>query len=730
MFRSLRPIRRAALASLAVALLSLPAPAPARPADAPAGPSATIDDFLAHHLDYAPVRQGDAFVAHQAELGGRPRVKKGATYGYKGCRAPESPDVGAERKFWTYSYDLGMNQEITAVLAAKSPHGYLWVQKEYYLPADQAPPRGGFVTTAEAENALQDWESIYKIDTAYFGQEPNAAYPASNLAPGLPTGWRDADCDPHVSILNFPIDTPVAGAPPSPSTSYVAGYYSSEHEYPNGDGEHESPFSNQAEMFFMNSEQLDVGSDQYAGVIAHEFYHMIQFSNDYNEATWINEGMADIAIQVNGFGTTVQSHIDAFESAPDDHLLDWGGGLADYGEAFLFFDYLFTHYGAHENESTEKLEAYSLAEKLTRTAPDSIAGINKLLRTRPKSLTSKLDPYYRKANFTKVFRDYLVANYVDDSELSHGEFGYSGHDVHVASVAEQATPPGTTAPNESSSDVHPYAGDYYEFPASTEGALNVSVADPVAVIPATEGQPSPAGGYFAWSNRADELLTWLQRPADLTKASAPQLEFKYWYQIEEDWDYAYVRVSEDGGKTWDYQTTTDCGGRATNPNGNNRAVVESGGITGDSAGWKDCALDLAAYAGKKVLIRFEYDTDQATTEPGYVVDDVKLSDGSKAIWPATNFEKAKSPFQFGGDGLLKWFRIKPLAKNKPLVQVVRIANSGGVQRQVLSRRRFKKSGDGLALKKPSPVSGDRTIVIFSSTTPIATDPYQYSYQLQ
>jgi hypothetical protein len=692
----------------------------------------TYDDYLVDHLNNPAVERADRFVARQERLGERPASAKATAaepgYGREGCTAPEVPEIGAERDFWVSNYDLGQNEQITAVLAAISPHGYMWVQKEYYVPADQTVPERGFVTKSEAEEGLKDWESIYKIDRTYFGKQPDPDTPAQNLAPGLPADWRDADCDKHISILNFPIDTPVVGVPPTPSTAVVAGYFSSEHEYPNGDGENESPFSNEAEMFFMNSQRLDVGSDLYAGVIAHEFFHMIQFSNDYNEATWVNEGMADVAIAVNGFTDSVQGHIDAFQNAPDDHLLDWGGGLADYGEAFLFFDYLFTHYGQPENPDTDKLEAYGLAKLLTKTPPDGPSGVTKVIKTRSKALLAQVNRYYRTGNFKKVFADYLIANYVDDHELAVGQFGYENRTVHVKSDAERATPPGTTAAESGDSDVHPYAGDYYEFEEGTEGNLMASVEDPVAVIPATEGQPKPAGGYFAWSNRADEMITWLQRGADLRNVEAAQLKFKYWFQIEEDWDYAYVRVSTDGGKTFEFQNTAECGGRSTDPNGNNRAVAETGGITGDSAGWKTCTLDLTKYAGKKVLIRFEYDTDQATTEPGFVVDNVKLKAGTKTIWKTVKFENAKNPFKFGGDGILKWFRIKPLAKNKPLLQIVSITD-GNVRRRILKRKAFSAVEDKFQLTNPARVSGGRSILVVSAVTPIATDPFTYSYSL-
>lgn len=657
-------------------------------------------------------------MARQEKLGTRAAVGE-ADYGRKGCKPETTYEVGDERTFWVSQSQAG-NIEITAVLAAKSDHGYMWVQREFYLPVDGSAPEGGFVTQAEAEKGLVDWEGIYDIDRQYFGKEPNPAYPAKNLAPGLPKDWRDADCDEHVHILNFPIDAPGANQ----SVGYIAGYYSSEHEYPNGDGEHESPFSNEAEMFFMNSAFLDVGDPTYAGVLAHEFYHMIQFSNDYNEETWVNEGMADIAAVVNGFGDIVEGHISAYAEEPDNHLFDWGSDVSDYGQAVLFFDYLFNHYGELDDPDTDEYEAYlALAPLLTRTPADGKQGITQVIRNRPSSLTGDLPNYFRSGGFGKVFKDYLVANFLDNPEAASGQYGYANRDVAVASAGSGAQSP-------DASTVFPYAGEYYDIPGETEGPMTINVEDPVAVIPANEGQPKPDNGFFAWSGRGDELISYLERPADLTERTNPTLVFKYWHQIEADWDYAYVRVSTDGGNTWDMQNTSACGGRNTDPNGNNRAVVESGGITGDSEGWKKCTLDLAAYAGKKVIIRYEYDTDQAVSEPGYVVDNVKLKDGKKAVWRVSKFETKRSSrnWTFGGTGLIKWRRIQPLAKNKPLIQVLRI-DGDTIKRQVLKRKAFEAAESGLTLKNAVTVAGNRTVLIFTSTTPIATTPFTYSYSI-
>jgi len=699
-------------------VVGLAASSGAAPVPVNAANGLSYSDYLTGHLSYPAVEQADRFIARQEKLAERPAAQEApkADYGFAGCTPPPEREVGDTRQFWVSQSQAG-NIQIDAVLAAKSRHGYLWVQREFYAPAPTGAPEGGFVTQAEAEAALEDWERIYTIDRKYFGKEPSPDTPAQNLAPGLPSNWRDADCDKHISILNFPIDAPGANQ----STGYVAGYYSSEHEYPNGDGEHESPFSNETEMFFMNSAFLDVGDDTYAGVLAHEFFHMIQFSNDYNEETWVNEGMADIAAIVNGFGDIVEGHISAYSEQPDNHLFDWGSELADYGQAVLFFDYLFNHYGERDNPDTEDNEAYlAMANLLTKTVPDGAAGVTKVIRARPSSVVSKLPSYYAAAGFKKVFKDYLVANYLDAPDLADGQFGYANRDVKVAAA-------GTGDASAEDATVHPYAGEYYEFAADQEGVIDMTVADPVALIPANEGQPKPANGKFAWSSRADELLTWLERGADLRKAKAPQLKFKHWYQIEEDWDYAYVRVSTDGGKTYDFLTTTECGGRATDPNGNNRAALESGGITGNSEGWQSCTLDLAEYAGKKVLIRYEYETDQAVTEPGYVVDNVKLVDGKRKIWRTKKFERTNNGFTFGGSGLVKWRRLRPLAKNKPFIQLVRLSGNN-VKRKVYTRRAFL-SGDVLKLRNKGTVAGDKTVVIFTSVTPIATYPFAYSYKV-
>ncbi len=132
-----------------------------------------------------------------------------------------------------------------------------------------------------------------------------------------------------------------------------------------------------------------------------------------------------------------------------------------------------------------------------------------------------------------------------------------------------------------------------------------------------------------WSNRGDESDMTLTHEFDLTGVSGPvNMSFSTWYDTETDYDYVFLEASTDG-KTWTILKTplsTD-----KNPSGNSYGWA----YNGQTNGWKDETIDLSAYAGKKVQIRFEYVTDAALNGEGFLVDDFKIP----AINYQTDFEK-------------------------------------------------------------------------------------------
>ncbi|WP_175990778.1 immune inhibitor A domain-containing protein [Bacillus sp. Marseille-Q1617] len=163
----------------------------------------------------------------------------------------------------------------------------------------------------------------------------------------------------------------------------------------------------------------------------------------------------------------------------------------------------------------------------------------------------------------------------------------------------------------------------------------------------------PASGEFEYfSGSADELHNTLSTTVDLTNATDAQFNFKAWYDIETDWDYAYVTVN---GEPIASDITTD-----TNPHGSNLG----NGITGSSNGWIDASFDLSAYAGQEVEVAIEYVTDAAVSNPGFFADDLSvvvdgeevLSDGAEGDAKVTldGFTKSDGIKKSNHYYLLEW----------------------------------------------------------------------------
>jgi len=128
----------------------------------------------------------------------------------------------------------------------------------------------------------------------------------------------------------------------------------------------------------------------------------------------------------------------------------------------------------------------------------------------------------------------------------------------------------------------------------------------------TRSYSAPSSFY---SGSGDGFNRYIQSLTALVVQPGDQVTFQTWYDIETDWDYAYVEVSTDGF------TFTPIEGNITtssDPNGNNRGH----GITGSSGGWTEGLFDLSDYIGESVLIRFSYYTDGYVTEEGFYIDDV------------------------------------------------------------------------------------------------------------
>jgi len=137
--------------------------------------------------------------------------------------------------------------------------------------------------------------------------------------------------------------------------------------------------------------------------------------------------------------------------------------------------------------------------------------------------------------------------------------------------------------------------------------------------------PPVEGGHFWWSGQGHERTTTMAHQVTLAAGQPATLTAKTWYDIEQDFDYAYLEVSSDGGSSWTAVETKRS--TTTDPNGNNSGF----GITGNSGGWADLSADLSAYAGQTVWVRFRYTQDPAAQGLGFALDLINVTSGGTTV---------------------------------------------------------------------------------------------------
>lgn len=120
------------------------------------------------------------------------------------------------------------------------------------------------------------------------------------------------------------------------------------------------------------------------------------------------------------------------------------------------------------------------------------------------------------------------------------------------------------------------------------------------------------GSYYYFSGAGNNLDNSMTRDVTLPSGTV-SFSAKVNYDIEADWDYAYLTVN--GANVPTNLSTND------DPNGQNFGE----GITGASGGWVDLTADLSAYAGQTVTIGFRYWTDVAVAHPGFSVDEITIT---------------------------------------------------------------------------------------------------------
>jgi hypothetical protein len=253
-----------------------------------------------------------------------------------------------------------------ATLRAQGTYGNVWVLDVDYDPASSSDGDRK-ITAAQAQELADKFDQIYPIETGLLGYEyggdPNdsAAY-----------GGRDGDPRVQILVYDFVSGDLTISTP-------IAGFFSSGDYYPTAI----YADSNQAEIFYIDSDDLDESPNGIYSTLIHEFQHMINFNVKYARngnlsETWYNEMLSmmaeDIISPLIGIPPTDSGHpvagrISTFLQNYDlEGISEWGGDLASYSKGFGFGAYLARNYGGA-----------ALLRKILQTPSANIASLDTAL---------------------------------------------------------------------------------------------------------------------------------------------------------------------------------------------------------------------------------------------------------------------------------------------------------------------------------------------------------------
>lgn len=158
--------------------------------------------------------------------------------------------------------------------------------------------------------------------------------------------------------------------------------------------------SNEADVVYLAVDNGQPAGDYMLGVAAHEFQHLIHYARDTNEDSWLDEGFGELAMWLFGNPDTISS----FNTNPDNNLTAFDGNWADYIQVYLWSLYVYEQFGGQP-----------IIWDVAHSALNGMASYNAVLASHGYGFATDT-----------VFRNWAVANFLDDPSVPNGEFGYLG----------------------------------------------------------------------------------------------------------------------------------------------------------------------------------------------------------------------------------------------------------------------------------------------------------------
>jgi hypothetical protein len=562
-------------------------------------------------------------------------------------RATAAAAVG-DTRFWL-GYD-DFNGEIYVkeyTLRGIGDHAEVWVASDsdevssgLEFPAGDCRNDGvrTVVTDEQVEYLLDEFDgNMYPIESELYSVPPPLDGMDAPLAEilGLPADYYAGDGDKIVVLVDNFRDDNFYDTDNANTYSYIAGFYWGLYDYyfnrltMNIDGWdwlHRTGDDPPNEPSTDACTHAPARPNLYEGVFAHEYQHLLEAYQDWDEVSWVNEGLSMYAEPATGYGdwslgvndvgfegsvqcfmgyVAKQTEVNAFPypGGPENSLTVWGDQtddeseiLCDYGAAGMFVAYLAQQYGV------------DFVSRLHTNRKNGLAGLQNLLDRFAGGVDAMtvLDRWA-----TMVAIDGWLDKGADlvgrketkfQLDLIHGSI-YWPND---AAYENPGAPPN--------------GSDYVRLRGAGGAWLKVQGLETIAFDGASELPPMPV----EWSvddtqgDPAPSLYSGMGDNLDRAiiqevTVGAGVLTFDTRYVTEEGYDWAYVQVSTDGGQTYTSIPCTDSITGALGP-----------AFEGDSGGWVTETCDLSAYAGQTILLSFRYVTDGGVAFDGFWIDDVDV----------------------------------------------------------------------------------------------------------
>ena len=586
--------------------------------------------------------------------------------GTAAAAAAESPPVGTTRVWPLINFNTGGADFEEFTLRAVGEKIEIWVSNTIDFPASDCRNDGvrNVVTDAQSTYFSGQFDSnMYPKLTAAYSSPPSRDGNGGLLEQLelVPPGYYAGPADKIVTLIaNFQDENYLDIEFPS----YVAGYHSGDiNGFVNRNvmSVDSYDWAHRTGANPPNEPSTDLCSNRpaqpfkYEAIFAHEYEHLLEYWASPGELNWIDEGLADYAITLTGYGfparsifeTGYEGHIQTFlgwralqtpanlipqpKGGAENSLTLWDdqGGLetlSDYGAVWTFMEFIAGRYGT------------AFMTDLHNEDGNGIAGFQAVL-----------DKYVTGDKAMDVIHDWaaMVAldKPIDDGARLLGFQRESRYQTtNLSSSVYWANPESYSSPG-----APPNGSDYVQLrdaggtPFSSSKIRSLEFTSPAkhAPAPLEWESVSVAGDAVLSAGAVDNADRSIIRSVAVPASGDRTLTFETRYGLETEWDFSFVQVSTDDGLSWTSlanASTTD----EHNPAAAPEIVAQLPGFNGD-ADWHVESFDLAAYAGKTVLLRFRLMTDSATLgnggpiEAGWLVDDVRVggvlvSDGSLAGW--------------------------------------------------------------------------------------------------